>query len=65
MRDCEEGRKKNAKRLADNGDFLAQVNNFLQASIFYIFFLPFLVFFTVIDYLHGHPSSLDFPRLVI
>ena len=49
-----EGRKKNAKRLADNGDFLAQVNNILQASIFYFFFCPFwfslplLIIFTVI-----------------
>ena len=24
-----------------------------------IVFLPFLVFFNVIDYLHGHPSSID------
>ena len=44
---------------------------FLHKSIisckhqYFTFFLSFLVFFTVIDYLHGHPSSLDFPRLVI
>lgn len=38
---------------------------FLHKSIisckhqYFTVFLPFLVFFTVIDYLHGHPSSID------
>ena len=26
---------------------------------YFTVFLPFLVFFTIIDYLHGHPSSID------
>ena len=56
---------------------------FLHKSIisckhqYFTVFLPFLVFFTVIDYLHGHPSSIELffllfiylffskPRLVI
>ena len=44
---------------------------FLHKSIisckhqYFTVFLPFLVFFSMIDYLHGHPSSLEFPRLVI
>ena len=32
---------------------------------YFTVFLPFLVFFTVIDYLHGHPSSIDLFFLII
>ena len=32
---------------------------------YFTVFLPFLVFFTVIDYLHGHPSSIDLFFIIV
>ena len=57
MHQGKDGRKKRSDR---------QIKEiFLHKSIisckhqYFTVFLPFLVFFTVIDYLHGHPASID------
>ena len=57
MHQGKDGRKKQSDRQI-KGIFLHKSIISCKHQYFTVF-LPFLVFFNVIDYLHGHPSSID------